>query len=142
MTAGAYLGLDAQAIVAAEPQGVLARLASEQGVEPDAKLLSEAADAGDASADAAIRRAGAYLGAGLVNLVNVFNPEVIVLGGCLLAFGERYFGPAREVMQRDAFAQPLRDLRLVDAQLGSDAPAIGAALIARDHLESNVAHAA
>ena len=104
------------------------------GREPDARLLSEAADAGDASADAAIRRAGAYLGAGLVNLVNVFNPEVIVLGGSLLAFGERYFGPAREVLQRDAFEQPLRDLRLVDAQLGSDAPAIGAALIARDHL--------
>ena len=134
MTAGAYLGLDAQAIVAAEPQGVLAGLARERGIEPDARLLSEAADAGDASADAAIRRAGGYLGAGLVNLTNVFNPEVIVLGGSLMALGERYFGPAREVLQRDAFAQPLRDLRLVEAQLGSDAPAIGAALIARDHL--------
>jgi glucokinase len=135
MVGGAYLGLDAQAIVAAEPQGILARLATEQG-EPDARLLSEAADAGDAAADAIIRRAGAYLGDGLVNLANVFNPEVIVLGGSLLAFGERYFGPAREVLQRDAFAQPLRDLRLVDAELGSDAPAIGAALIARDHLPS------
>jgi glucokinase len=134
MAAGAYLGLDAQAIVASEPQGILARLAREQGVEPDARLLSEAANVGDASADAAIRRAGGYLGAGLVNLVNVFNPEVIVLGGSLLAFGERYFGPAREVMQRDAFAQPLGDVRLVDAQMGSDAPAIGAALIARDRL--------
>src|SRR3954452_25410909 len=66
MTAGAYLGLDAQAIVAAEPQGVLARIAAEQRAEPDARLLSEAADAGDAAADAAIRRAGGYLGAGLV----------------------------------------------------------------------------
>jgi glucokinase len=134
MTAGAYLGMDAAAIVQAEPSGVLARLCEERGEEPDARLLSEAADAGDASADAAIRRAGAYLGVGLANLVNVFNPEVIVLGGSLLALGERYFGPAREVMQRDAFAQPLRDLRLVDALLGSDAPAIGAALIARDRI--------
>jgi glucokinase len=134
MTSGAYLALDATAIVQNEPQGILARLAREQGEEPDAKLLSEAADAGDAADDEAIRRAGAYLGAGLVNLVNVFNPEVIVLGGSLLAFGERYFGPAREVMERDAFEQPLRDLRLVDALMGSDAPAIGAALIARDKL--------
>ena len=134
MVAGAYLGLDAQAIAAAEPQGILARLCKEQGVEPDAKLLGEAADAGDAAADATIRKAGAYLGDGLVNLVNVFNPEVIVLGGSLLAFGERYFGPAREVLNRDAFAQPLRDVRVVEAQLGSDAPAIGAALIARDRL--------
>lgn len=133
MMGGAYLALDAQDIVTAEPQGVLARLVREQGEEPDARLLSEAADAGDASADAVIRRAGAYLGAGLVNLVNVFNPEVIVLGGSLLAFGQRYFGPAREVLQRDAFEQPLRDVRVVEAQLGSDAPAIGAALIARDH---------
>jgi glucokinase len=132
MVAGAYLGLDAAAIVQAEPQGVLARLAREQGAEPDAKLLSEAADAGDAAAVAAIRRAGEYLGAGLVNLVNVFNPEVIVLGGSLLAFGERYFGPAREVLQRDAFEQPLKDARLTNAELGSDAPAIGAALLARD----------
>jgi glucokinase len=136
MVGGAYLALDAAAIVAAEPRGVLARLAREQGAEPDARLLSEAADEGDASADTTIRRAGAYLGAGLVNLVNVFNPEVIVLGGSLLALGERYFGPSREVLQRDAFAQPLRDVRVVNARLGSDAPAIGAALIARDALSS------
>jgi glucokinase len=136
MVGGAYLGLDAEAIVKAEPQGILARLVREEGGEPDARLLEAAADAGDPSADAAIRRAGAYLGAGLVNLVNMFNPEVIVLGGSLLGFGERYFGPAREVMQRDAFEQPLRDVRLVDAVLGSDAPAIGASLIASDHLDT------
>jgi glucokinase len=137
MVGGAYLGLDAAAIVQAEPQGILARLAREQGEEPDARLLDEAAEAGDASADAAIRRAGEYLGAGLVNIVNVFNPEVIVFGGSLLGFGERYFGPAREIMKRDAFEQPVRDVRLVDAVLGSDAPAIGASLIARDHIASS-----
>ena len=132
MTAGAYLALDAADIVRVEPQGILARLVRESGDEPDAKLLVEAAEAGDARAEAAVRRAGGYLGSGLANLVNIFNPEMIVLGGSLLRMGELYFGPARQVMQRDAFAQPLRDLRLVDAQLGPDAPAIGAALLARD----------
>ena len=134
MVGGHYLGLDAQDLVKAEPQGILAGLAAKAGTPADAKLLSEAADAGDKSADAVIHRAGEYLGAGLVNLINVFNPELIVMGGALLHLGERYFGPARAVAERDSFKGPLHDVRMVAAQLGEEAPAMGAALVAWDSL--------
>ncbi len=98
---------------------------------PDARLLHEAADAGDTEADAVIRIAGRYLGAGLTNLVNIFNPEMIVLGGSLRLMGEPYIGEAKKVVERDAFAQHFADLRIVDAELGDESPAIGAALVAR-----------
>jgi glucokinase len=136
MCAGYYLGLDAQDIIKTEPEGILAEIVAKAGTPPDAKLLSDAAEAGDESADAAIRRAGAYLGAGLTNLVNVFNPQLIVLGGSLINLGLRYLEPALAVPKRDAFKQHYGDVRIEIASLGEEAPAMGAALLARDKLVS------
>ncbi|HLF71425.1 MAG TPA: ROK family protein, partial [Dehalococcoidia bacterium] len=99
---------------------------------PDARVLELAAQRGDASAALAIDRAGRYLGAGLVNLIDVFNPEVIVISGSLRKLGERYLGPAREIAKRDAFAQHFADVRIVEAELGDESPAIGAALLAEE----------
>ena len=134
LASGRALGHRAREIVEAEPNGVLARLVREAGEEPDAKLLEEAANAGDAAAEAAIRLAGRYLGAGLTNLVDIFNPQVVVLGGSLRKLGERYIGVAVEVMQREAYPQHARDVRIVDAELGEEAPAVGAAMVALEML--------
>jgi len=136
LASGVALEAEAAEIVSKEPEGTLARLARREGAAPDARLLEQAADAGDAAASAAIERAGRYLGAGLTNLVDIFNPEVIVIGGSLRKLGERYLGPAREVVQREAFPQHRADVRIVEAALGDDAPAIGAALIALEKLGS------
>lgn len=134
LASGRALETVAQAIAAEDPEGLVARLASSEGVSPDARILDLAADGGDAKADEAVRRAGRYLGAGLTNLVDVFNPELIVIGGSLRKSGERYLGEARRVVERDAFRQHLADVRIVEAALGDGAPAIGAALIALDRL--------
>ena len=134
LASGVALAREAGAIVKAEPEGLVAQLATREGIPPDARILEMAADAGDRAADEAIRRAGRYLGAGLTNLVNVFNPQVIVIGGSLRKLGERYLGVAREVVQRDAFPQHLGDVRIVEAALGDEAPAVGAALIALEKL--------
>jgi glucokinase len=112
----------------------VARFAAGEGIEPDARILDMAADAGDAAADAIVREAGRYLGAGLANLVNVFNPEMIVIGGSLRKLGDRYLGTAFEVVRRDAFQQSMADVRFAEAELGDEAPAIGAALIALERL--------
>jgi predicted NBD/HSP70 family sugar kinase len=134
VTSGIALGREAVALARREPDGILARLAAERGVDPDARLLGDAADAGDKAADNVIRTAGRRLGAGLRSLINVFNPEMIVIGGSLRRFGEPYLGEARAVVEREAFKQHLADVRIVEAKLGDEAPAIGAALIARDRL--------
>jgi glucokinase len=136
VASGRALERQALRLAAEQPAGLVARLARESGSDPDGRILDLAADAGDAAADAVIRQAGRYLGEALVNLVDLFNPEVIVIGGSVRKSGPRYLGSAVEIMQRDAFPQNLADVRVVEAELGDDAPAIGAALIALDALRS------
>ena len=76
-----------------------------------------------------------WLGIGLAGFVNIFNPEVIVIGGGLLAAGELLLQPAREEMLRRALPF-VRDLVRVDAaHFGGDAGLIGAAALAFDGLE-------
>jgi glucokinase len=140
LASGWALGARAAEIVAREPDGVLARLVREAGAEPDAKLLEDAAHAGDISAQTAIHDAGNYLGAGLVNIVNIFNPELIILGGSLRKIGMPYIGLAVEIMEREAFPQNVRDVRVVEAELGDEAPALGAAIIAMEMLASERPH--
>jgi glucokinase len=132
LAAGWALARRATEIIGREPGGLLTHMAAKAGGEPDARLLEDAANAGDASAAAAIDAAGRALGAGLANLVNLLNPEVIVIGGGLRKLGDRYLGPAQEVMRREAFAQSVADVRVVEAGLGDEAPAIGAALLAQE----------
>jgi glucokinase len=134
VASGTALGREAVALVSRSPQGTLARLAAEANEAPDAKLLHEAADAGDKDAEAIIREAGRYLGIGLTNLVNIFNPQVIIIGGSLRLMGELYIGEAKNVVKQDAFAQHAADVRIVDAELGDESPAVGAALVAKSRL--------
>jgi glucokinase len=136
LASGTALAARAREIIEREPAGKLAMLVKERGDEPDARLLDEAADAGDESAAAAIREAGRYLGAGLTNLVDIFNPEVIVIGGSIRKLGAPYLGTALEVVQREAYPQAFADVRIVEAQLGDEAAAIGAAIIAWERLGS------
>ena len=133
LASGRALGARAREIVEMQPDGILARLAAEAG-EIDARLLEQAANAGDASAEAAIHYAGLQLGAGLTNIVDVFNPEMMVIGGGLRRLGERYVGVAQRVMRSEAFAQPAADVRVVEAELGDEAPALGAALMAYERV--------
>jgi glucokinase len=134
LASGRALGARAQEIAGREPDGILARLAREPGADLDARLIEKAADRGDAAAEEAIVQAGRYLGAGLTNLVDVFNPEVIVIGGSLRKLGARYLDTAYEVVKREAFPQSYADVRFVEAKLGDEAPAIGAALLALEKL--------
>jgi glucokinase len=98
----------------------------------DGHALVAAARAGEARAVDALADIGRVLGAGLVTLVNVFNPEVIVIGGGFSAAGALILDPARAVVAEEAL-QPGRDfVRIVRAQLGPEAGVVGAGLIALD----------
>ena len=136
LASGSALEAVAAHIAAAEPEGLVAIIARQEGASPDARILDLAAEAGDPAADAAIRQAGRYLGAGLTNLVDVFNPELIVIAGSLRKLGPRYLGTARDVVKAEAFPQHFADVRIVEAALGDESPAIGAALIAIEKLET------
>lgn len=98
----------------------------------DGLAVGEAALAGDALALECVREAGAWLGLGLVNLLHLFNPAAIVLGGSVMKLGDLILDPARQVIEEHILYQgflPVNVLRL--AKLGEDVCLVGAALHAR-----------
>jgi glucokinase len=89
-----------------------------------------AAMAGDELALEVFRRAGVYLGVAMANFVNIFNPEMIVVGGGVSAAWEMFAQPARAEVLRRAFRVPAQRCRIVRAECGDDAGLIGAAWLA------------
>ncbi len=133
LASGSALARIASEIVAREPGGMLASLSRDVAEAPSALTLEQAAAAGDASAARAVDQAARYLGAGLTNLVDLFNPEVVAVSGNLRKMAG-YLDVAKAVVEREAYRQAAADVRIVDAALGDDAAALGAALTALDHL--------
>jgi glucokinase len=88
--------------------------------------------AGDERAIALIAAMGEKLGAGLAGIAMTFNPEVIVVGGGVMAAGDLLLDPARAELRRRAL-EPSRDVPVVTAALGEEAGMIGAALLAREN---------
>jgi glucokinase len=96
-----------------------------------AEKVSIAAQNGDSLALEIIMQAATYLGVGLVNVVNIFNPEMIVIGGGMAQMGDLLLNPARKVVRERAFPVSAGAVRIVPAQLGNNAEIIGAATFAR-----------
>ncbi len=90
-------------------------------------MVSEAAEAGDAFAHEVIRTTGEWLGLGIANLLNLFNPEKVVLAGGMIKAGETLFQPIRETATRTALDVPAARAEIVPAGLGENAGVIGAA---------------
>ena len=134
MASGTALAREARAFAEANPASKLGQ-ALDAGRELNGMYVTEIAHDGDGDATELIALIGRRLGVGLANYVNIFNPEVIVIGGGLLAAGELLLQPAREEMLRRALPF-VRDLVRVDAaHFGGDAGLIGAAALAFDGLE-------
>lgn len=96
-----------------------------------AEKVEMAARNSDRLAIDVISRAAGYLGVGMVNLVNIFNPEIIIVGGGLSKMGELLLEPARQVVRQQAFPLCAASVRIVTAELGDNAGVLGAAIYAR-----------
>ena len=95
-----------------------------------AEKVGDAARSGDPLSSDVIAGAANYLGVGLVNLVDIFNPEMIVIGGGMARMGDLLLEPARRVVSERAFPVSSQAMRIVTAQLGNDAGVHGAAIFA------------
>ena len=102
----------------------------------DAREVVKRARAGDSRARRIIAQAGQVLGLGFANLVDILNPQMIVIGGGVAGAGELLLGPARETMKR--WAQPLavKQDRVCRSQLGAQAGLLGAARLCFDRLRA------
>lgn len=95
-----------------------------------AELVGMAAQGGDSLALAVISQVGTYLGVGIVNLVNIFNPEMVIVGGGVAQMADLLLEPARQVVEERAFPLLAQAVRIVPTQLGDDAAVIGVAVFA------------
>ena len=106
------------------------------GEGSDGHELVERANNGEREAVEALAEIGRALGAGVASFVNVFEPEIVVVGGGFGSAGELLLGPAREVLAREGL-EPARDtVRVVPAELGFYAGVIGAGMIAFEALDA------
>jgi len=128
---GGALARDARAVALREREGALAR-ALAAGREVDGPLVSELARGGDGAALALLRTLGEWLGIGLTSLANIFDPDVIVVGGGVGGAGELILEPARAVLAERAPAFLLDHVAIRAARFGADAGMLGAAVLARE----------
>jgi glucokinase len=117
-----------------DPSGAIAHLAG----DPDAvtgAIVTRAAIEGDRTAVEILGVVGTRLGIGIAGLVNVLDPQVVIVGGGAVAAGDLLLGPAR-IAFHDTVEAPDRrpSVPIVAAQLGNDAGAVGAAALALEEL--------
>lgn len=114
---------------------ILRRLAGEDPDRVTGRLVTEAALQGDEAALRVLNEVGRRLGEGIAGLVNVLDPQIVVVGGGAIRAGDLLLDPARA-----AFAEAIEGpeyrpkVPIVAAQLGPDAGAVGAAALALEEL--------
>jgi glucokinase len=124
IASGTALAREAAALLDAGGSPRLTALAA-GGEAIDAELLARAADDGDAAATAVLSRAWTAIGAMCASLVNVLNPDVIVIGGGIARHRPQLLEVAREQIRQRSFEVPASRVRVVPAALGDDVSLIG-----------------
>jgi len=129
LASGTAIRRRAREVANEKPNSALGRLAVDREVlgEDVSRLARE----GDEASISVLAETGRWLGIGLAGFVNMFNPEVIPVGGGASRAGEFLLGPAREEVHLRA-RSPSRDLvRIEEATLGPESGVLGAAALAR-----------
>jgi glucokinase len=128
LCSGTALARDAIEIARVLPESRLGRDAA-AGVSLTGEHVTELAEDGDPDARGLLWALGEKLGAGMAGIAMTLNPELIVVGGGVMAAGELVLEPARAELRRRAL-DPARGVRVAAAALGPEAGMIGAALLA------------
>jgi glucokinase len=130
LASGTAIERRAREVADERPHSALRRLATERA--PLGGDVLDLARKGDEAAIEVLRETGTWLGIGLATYINIFDPEVIAIGGGVSQAGDLVSEPARRELQLRSHS-PSRDLvEIRAATLGSEAGMVGAAALARD----------
>lgn len=120
----------AKAAVEKNPESQILALAKDKKVENiNAKVVFDAAQAGDKVADEVLQKYFKYIACGVTNLINNFEPSMIVLGGGMSAQKEYLTTPVTKYIQEEMYGGLSLKTKITAATLGNDAGIIGAALL-------------
>ena len=97
--------------------------------EINAAIVAKAANKGDKLAREIIEKTGEYLGTGIANVINLFNPQMVIIGGGVAQAGDLIFNPLKKTMEKRAFPVPAKVVKIVASSLGRDCTVIGAATL-------------
>jgi glucokinase len=130
LASGTAIGRRAREVANEKPDSALGRLAVEREVLGED--VTELAHEGDEAARSVLEEAGTWLGVGLAGFVNIFNPEVIAIGGGVSKAGDLILDAARREVRLRA-RSPARDLvEIKEATLGAESGILGGAALARN----------
>ena len=133
---GTALAREGQALLERGASELLAEIFATSGAdELGAEHVAKAAKAGDAACQALLDRAWVAVGAMCAGLVNVLNPEVIVIGGSIAAHHPELFDVVRRELERRAFVAPVRRVQVLPAEHGDDVSLIGLLPIVNERLD-------
>jgi glucokinase len=133
LASGTAIAREGLAAARAAPNSALGQALAEGG-EPDGKEVTDAALAGDETARGVLEVVGRRLGVAFSSFANIFDPDVILIGGGASRAGELLARPAREELAARALP-PMNGTPVATAELGPEAGMIGAATMATEELE-------
>ncbi|MSS73438.1 MAG: ROK family protein [Candidatus Latescibacteria bacterium] len=97
--------------------------------------IAKALEEGDRVAVKVIQRAAKAIGIGIVNIIHVLNPEMIVLGGGAMAFGDHILPVVRKTVEKRVLPLAGDHIQIVPAKLADDSGVLGAAVLARQRMK-------
>jgi glucokinase len=130
LASGSALEREARAKIEEGVNTSIPKYARAKGGRITAKGVYLAAQDGDETAMDLIEQLGFYLGVGLANLINIFNPQLVVVGGGVSRMGEMLLVPARKTIREHAFEISAKAARVEVSSLGYDAGPLGAVALA------------
>jgi glucokinase len=134
LASGTALAGDAVRRIRQGGESALSVMAGGKIEQITSEMVGKAARNGDALAREVISRAAFYLGVGMVNIVNIFNPEMIILGGGMAGLGDLLIEPGKKLVAERAFPVASRMVSIVMAGLGNEAGVYGAAAFTFDKM--------
>jgi glucokinase len=115
-----------EVMVREEGESVIPTMVNGKFDQITAQTVYDAAKAGDQVAQEIVRDTARYLGAGIANLLNIFNPDTVVIAGGVTAAGEALFDPLHREVRRRAFRPAVHAVRIVPGELPGSAGVVGA----------------
>jgi glucokinase len=132
VSSGTAIARQGREVLARDASRTLAEMAAGDPESVTAEMVAEAARSADREAGRIIAEAMDYLGIGIANLVNIFNPDLVVIGGGLTKMGAALFDPVRSGIRRRSVPVAAQRVQVVLAELGDRVGVIGAAAIAME----------